>query len=868
MRDATPQTIYLKDYRAPAYLVENVDLTFKLHPTKARVISRVRFTPNAEAPGPFHLDGEDLTLIRAAIDGVEVSPDVGPEGLTCAVPDGPFTWEAEVEISPSTNTALEGLYMSNGMYCTQCEAQGFRKITYYPDRPDVMAPFTVRIEGDLPVLLSNGNPGASGKGFAEWHDPWKKPAYLFALVAGELFATSGHFTTMEGRDVDLNIWVRDGDQNKTDFALEALEKSMKWDEEVYGRAYDLDIFNIVAVDDFNMGAMENKGLNIFNSSAVLASADTSTDGAFERIEAIIAHEYFHNWTGNRITCRDWFQLCLKEGLTVYRDQQFTSDMRSAPVKRISDVVELRGRQFREDAGPLAHPVRPESFVEINNFYTATVYEKGAELIGMLRTLVGSEAYDKALTLYFDRHDGDAATIEDWLAVFQDATGRDLSQFQRWYAQAGTPRIKVEESHEGNSYTLTLTQSQPDTPGQTDKSPLHIPVTLGLLDESGTEHLASHTVELTEVTTKLNFTYDGQSWVPLHLSANTSPGGSGAAAKPIPSLLRGFSAPVILDFQQTTAEREVLLAHDTDPFNRWEAGRSLAKEVLLGRIQHGQDAPAAWLEGLATMLRDDSLDPAFRALAVGLPSQDDLAQTLHEDGQTPDPDAIKAAIDDIAERRATHLEDICRQLYEDMQVPGPYSPAAEPAGKRDLGNAMLSMITWIDGGETAQKQFETAENMTQSRAALALLCRADVADDALAAFYDRWKHERLVIDAWFGLQVGYARPEAAADKVRTLREHADFTMKTPNRFRALFGSFIGNTCAFHRADGSGYDLVADTLMELDAINPQTTARMTSAFSTWRRYDADRQGLMRAALERVAAKPSLSRDTTEMVTRLLA
>ncbi|MEM1373781.1 MAG: aminopeptidase N, partial [Pseudomonadota bacterium] len=516
MRDASPQTIHLKDYRAPAHWVEEVDLTFKLHPTKTRVISRIRFAPNASAPGPFRLDGEELTLIRASIDGEPVSPAIDAEGLTCAVPDAPFTWEAEVEISPSTNTALEGLYMSNGMYCTQCEAQGFRKITYYPDRPDVMAPFSVRIEGELPVLLSNGNPGAEGAGFAEWHDPWKKPAYLFALVAGELFATSGSFTTMEGREVALNIWVRDGDQNKTDFALEALKKSMKWDEEVYGRAYDLDIFNIVAVDDFNMGAMENKGLNIFNSSAVLASPDTSTDAAFERIEAIIAHEYFHNWTGNRITCRDWFQLCLKEGLTVYRDQQFTSDMRSAPVKRIGDVVELRGRQFREDAGPLAHPVRPESFVEINNFYTSTVYEKGAELIGMLRTLVGPEAYDAALNLYFERHDGDAATIEDWLKVFEDATGRDLSQFKRWYAQAGTPRIAVEETHDGDRYTLTLTQSQPNTPGQTDKVPLHIPVTLGLLDHSGTEHVASHTVELTEATTQLHFAHYGERWCPLHL----------------------------------------------------------------------------------------------------------------------------------------------------------------------------------------------------------------------------------------------------------------------------------------------------------------------------------------------------------------
>ena len=865
MRGAAPQTIYLKDYREPAHWVEDVHLTFKLHPTQTRVISRVRFTPNADAPGPFTLDGEELTLIWAKIDGEEVTPELTDEGLTCAVPDAPFTWEAEVEISPETNTALEGLYMSNGMYCTQCEAQGFRKITYYPDRPDVMAPFTVRVEGDLPVLLSNGNPGETGDGFAEWHDPWKKPAYLFALVAGELFVTSGSFTTMEGREVELNIWVRDGDQNKTDFALEALEKSMKWDEDVYGRPYDLEIFNIVAVDDFNMGAMENKGLNIFNSSAVLASPDTSTDGAFERIEAIIAHEYFHNWTGNRITCRDWFQLCLKEGLTVYRDQQFTSDMRSAPVKRIGDAQMLRARQFREDAGPLAHPVRPESFVEINNFYTTTIYEKGAELIGMLRTLVGAEGYRKAVDLYFGRHDGDAATIEDWLQVFEDATGRDLTQFKIWYSQAGTPRLKVEEHHEGGRYMLKIAQATPPTPGQDTKAPLHIPLTLGLLTPEGQEDVSSTTYELTEADTELHFAHTAAGWAPAD-TANTGDAGADVA-KPIPSLLRGFSAPVILDFQQSSEERATLLAHDSDPFNRFEAARALSKEVLLARIQRGSDAAASWLEAIGAVLADDALDPAFRALAMGLPSEDDMAQALFEEGQTPDPDAIHAAIRDIATQRAQHLEATARRLIEEMHVPGPYSPDADPAGRRDLGNAALSMLTWVDGGTAAAAQFATAENMTQSRSALALLCRAGVADDALATFYDRWQHERLVIDAWFGLQVNFAPPATAANKLKDLMQHADFTMKNPNRFRALFGSFIGNTCAFHRADGSGYELVADTLIELDGINPQTTARMTSAFSTWKRYDADRQDLIRGALEKIAAKPGLSRDTGEMVGRLL-
>ena len=476
MKDAAPASIHLKDYTPFPYLVDEVALTFRLDPSRTRVKSRIRFRPNPDAAADrtFFLHGEGLRLLRATIDGQEIRPEMTDAGLTCPVPDAPFTWEAEVEIDPEGNTALEGLYMSNGMYCTQCEAEGFRKITYYPDRPDVMSTFTVRINGDLPVLLSNGNPEGQRAGWAEWHDPWPKPAYLFALVAGDLVAHSDAFTTVSGKKVDLNLWVRPGDAHKCAFGMEALKKAMKWDEDVYGREYDLDVFNIVAVDDFNMGAMENKGLNIFNSSAVLASPETSTDANFERIEAIIAHEYFHNWTGNRITCRDWFQLCLKEGLTVFRDAQFTADMRSAPVKRIQDVIDLRARQFREDNGPLAHPVRPESFVEINNFYTATVYEKGAEVIGMLKRLVGDDAYSEALDLYFARHDGQACTIEDWLKVFEDVTGRDLSQFKRWYSQSGTPRLRVEETYEDGTYTLTFTQRTDPTPGQPDKLPQVIP----------------------------------------------------------------------------------------------------------------------------------------------------------------------------------------------------------------------------------------------------------------------------------------------------------------------------------------------------------------------------------------------------------
>ncbi|MEL6913319.1 MAG: aminopeptidase N [Pseudomonadota bacterium] len=868
MRDAapthSPDTIYLKDYRAPAHWVDSVELTFKLHPTRTRVLSRIAFRPNADAPGPFVLDGEGLTLLSATIDGAPADVEVGPESLTCPVPDAPFLWEAEVEINPEANTALEGLYISNGMYSTQCEAQGFRKITYYPDRPDVMAPFTVRIESDLPVLLSNGNPGAAGAGFAEWHDPWKKPAYLFALVAGELHATAGGFTTMEGRDVALNIWVRDGDQDKTAFALEALQKSMKWDEIVYNRPYDLDIFNIVAVDDFNMGAMENKGLNIFNSSAVLASPETATDSNFERIEAIIAHEYFHNWTGNRITCRDWFQLCLKEGLTVYRDQQFSADMRSAAVCRIDNVIGLRAAQFREDAGPLAHPVRPESFVEINNFYTATVYEKGAELIGMLHTLVGDAGYKAALDLYFERHDGDAATIEDWLQVFEDATGRDLTQFKRWYSQAGTPRVTVEEVHDGGTYTLIFTQRTAPTPGQDEKAPQHIPVRLGLLGADGTEDVESFVFELTGDEGSVSFVHDGTRWRRDGAAQGAT---EGAAPKPVPSLLRGFSAPVILDFPQPASERALLLAHDTDPFVRWEAGRALTKEAVLAMLADGTAPGESYLAGLKTTLEDETLDPAFRAMAILPPSEDEIAQTLFEDGQTPDPTAIHATFEAFARARAIYLEDTARALYPQMQVTGPYSPDAGPAGKRALGNTLLGLLTRVDGGDTAQRQFDGAENMTQSLAALAALVKIGAGAAALEAFYARWRHERLVINKWFGLQASLAPDAEAADITANLTEHPDFTMSNPNRFRALLGGFASNTAGFHRPDGAGYALLADWLIKLDAVNPQTTARMTSAFSTWKRYDADRRALMREALARIAGTQGLSRDTGEMVTRLM-
>ncbi|WP_136685544.1 aminopeptidase N [Falsirhodobacter xinxiangensis] len=813
-------TVRLADYTPPSHIVEHVDLTFRLHPTQTRVISRIRFA----AGGPvLRLDGEKLRLISARVDGVAIAEQPDETGLTLAVPEAAFTFEAEVEISPSENTALEGLYMSNGMYCTQCEAEGFRKITFYPDRPDVMAPFRVRIESDLPVLLSNGDPVDGG-----WDDPWPKPSYLFALVAGDLVAHRGSFTTMSGREVALNIWVRPGDEDRCDYAMGALIRSMKWDEQVYGREYDLSVFNIVAVDDFNMGAMENKGLNIFNSKYVLARPETATDEDFARIEAIIAHEYFHNWTGNRITCRDWFQLCLKEGLTVFRDQQFSGDMRSHAVKRIEDVLMLRARQFREDSGPLAHPVRPEAYEEINNFYTATVYEKGAEVIGMLKLLVGDEGYARALDLYFDRHDGQACTIEDWLRVFEDATGRDLAQFKRWYTEAGTPRVHVEEAYENGEYALTLSQK--------GGSPKVIPIALGLLGANGDEVLPTTVLELTEPVQTFRFP---------------------AAARPVASVLRGFSAPVELEMQRDHA---FLLAHDTDPFNRWEAGRALAKEVMAGVIA-GAPVRADWLDGLAALVTGD-MDPAFRALALRLPGEDDMAQTLHASGVVPDPDRIRAARKAMAQALAERLRGDLSAL---IGSPEPWSPDPAQAGRRALRLAALSLLSRLDGGAEAARAYAAADNMTEEAGALACLLEVGVGADAALAFEAKWRHDRIVMDKWFTLQILHS--DDAVGMTGRLVQHPLFDMKNPNRFRAVISALAANHAGFHRADGAGYRLLADWLIRLDPVNPQTAARMSSAFDSWSRYDADRQAMMKDQLRRILATPGLSRDLAEMAGRMV-
>ena len=845
------QAVRLADYQPFTHRIDQVDLTFRLHPTATRVLARIRFAPNPARPGrhDLRLDGEGLILHRLAVDGQSLALQPDATGLTipaARLPDGPFLLETEVEIAPEGNTALEGLYMSRGMYCTQCEAEGFRKITFYPDRPDVMAPFRVRIEGDLPVLLSNGNPVAQGPGWAEWHDPWPKPSYLFALVAGDLVAHSSRFTTRSGRDVALHIWVRPGDQDRCAYAMDSLIRSMRWDETAYGREYDLDVFNIVAVDDFNMGAMENKGLNIFNSKFVLASPETATDQDFGRIEAIIAHEYFHNWTGNRITCRDWFQLCLKEGLTVFRDQQFTGDMRSHAVKRIEDVLLLRARQFREDGGPLAHPVRPDSYVEINNFYTATVYEKGAEIIGMLKRLVGDEGYAKALDLYFTRHDGEAATIEDWLQVFEDATGRDLTQFKRWYTEAGTPRLSVSEAWDGHELALTFRQDNPPTPGQPVKGAKHIPIALGLLNPNGDEILPTTVLELTEAEQTFRFP---------------------AATRPIPSILRGFSAPVVLDRATTVEERAFLLAHDTDPFNRWEAGRALAKDLLSRMVTEGAAPGPDWLDAMARTARDDGLDPAFRALALRLPAEDDMAATLAEAGIVPDPDRLWRERRRMALALARHLAPVLPGLVADMAETGPFSPDARAAGRRALRLAALGLLALVDGGAAARSAHATANNMTDELGTLAILLEIGEGAAELARFEARWASDANVMDKWFLYQILLAEPDRAAALTDQLTRHPAFDWKNPNRFRAVIGGLSANHAGFHHASGAGYRLVADWLLRLDPKNPQTAARMSTAFETWRRYDAGRQALVRAELDRMAAAPGLSRDLGEMVGRML-
>jgi aminopeptidase N len=867
MRTEEPRAIHLTDYKAPDFKIEAVHLDFALDPQATRVTAKLeisRRTPQA----PLVLHGEDLKLIAIKLDGRALSPNefhLDAKALTLPGVPERFILETECEIAPAANLALEGLYQSGGMFCTQCEPEGFRRITWFLDRPDNLSVFTVRIEAakeQYPVLLSNGNrvnagdlPG--GRHFALWHDPFPKPSYLFALVAGDLGSIHDRFVTMSGREIALAIYVEHGNEAKARYAMGALKRAMKWDEETYGREYDLDIFMIVAVSAFNMGAMENKGLNIFNDKVLLASPETATDDDYARIEGVVAHEYFHNWTGDRITCRDWFQLSLKEGLTVFRDQSFSGDMRSHGVQRIQDVRALRGRQFQEDAGPLAHPVQPQSYIEINNFYTATVYEKGSEVIGMLKTLVGADGYRKATDLYFARHDGQAVTVEEWVKCFEDACGRDLSQFRLWYRQAGTPTVTAEGVYDekARTYTLTLSQTVPVTPGQLDKKPMHIPVRLGLVSKSGNPLPLTLDGEnqVGPETRVLELTEAQQRFVFVEV-----------AEAPLLSLGRGFSAPAIFKTKSTRRDRAVLMGADSDPFNRWEAGQKLAAELLL----EGGAADRDYLAALEAVLAKANDDPAFAAQMLMPPTESEIAAM----GAPADPDAIHAARTALIRAVAAAHGDRLAALYEHMREGGEFSADAAAAGRRSLRNATLRYLTAADdeaAAELASTHYRTATNMTDMMAGLGSLARMEspLRERAFTHFHDRFRSDPLVLDKWMGLQAGSPLPETVT-AVAALMKHPAFDIKNPNRVRALIGAFSANHLRFHDRSGSGYRLVGQVIRALDPINPLVAARLAGAFETWRRYDDKRQALMRTELELVLAQKGLSPNLFEVASKILS
>ena len=885
MRTEQPKMIYLKDYQAPEYLIDETHLTFELFEdhtlVHAQLVMRRNPARGAGLP-PLALDGQQLELLSVKLNDLELTAQdyqLTDSHLTLHPQTEQFVLDTSVKIHPESNTALEGLYKSGGMFCTQCEAEGFRKITYYLDRPDVMSTFTTTVIGDknrYPILLSNGNPVGSGpqddgRHWATWEDPFKKPAYLFALVAGDLWCVEDTFTTMSQREVALRIYVEPENIDKCQHAMNSLKKSMRWDEETYGREYDLDIFMIVAVNDFNMGAMENKGLNIFNSSAVLARAETATDAAHQRVEAIVAHEYFHNWSGNRVTCRDWFQLSLKEGFTVFRDAGFSADMNSATVKRIQDVAYLRTHQFAEDAGPMAHAVRPDSFIEISNFYTLTVYEKGSEVVGMLHTLLGAEGFRKGSDLYFDRHDGQAVTCDDFIKAMEDANGVDLTQFKRWYSQAGTPRLSVSEQYDGASqtYSLTFSQSCPATPGQTEKLPFVIPVALGLLDAKGKE-------------------------LPLQLAGESSPAGTsrvlsvtesqqtftftGIAEQPLPSLLRGFSAPVKLHFAYSRDQLMFLMQHDSDGFNRWEAGQQLAVQVLqdlIGQHQRGEALvmDQRLVQALRSVLGNEQLDQAMVAEMLSLPGE----AYLTEISDVADVEAIHAAREFARKQLADSLYDALWARYQanrEVSKTTPYVPQASHFARRALQNIALSYLMLTGKPEVlaaALEQFEHSDNMTERLTALAVLVNSPFEAEkaqALASFAEHFKDNPLVMDQWFSVQAGSTLP-GGLQRVRELMEHPAFNIKNPNKVRALIGAFAGqNLINFHAADGSGYRFLADIVIQLNGLNPQIASRQLAPLTRWRKYDSARQALMKAELERIRHSGELSSDVFEVVSKSLA
>ena len=876
---STPSTVYLKDYAPPAYLIDRVDLRFEIHADYTEVHSRLVLKRHDMMPQgtPLVLAGTELELQEVKLDGEALGPQryqLDDSSLTLLdLPESGIV-EIVTRLKPQLNTSLMGLYASNGNLFTQCEAEGFRKITYFLDRPDVMARYTTTIVADkqkFPVMLSNGNLVGQGsvdkqRHWVKWVDPYRKPSYLFALVAGRLVKLEDSFKTRSGKQVKLEIHVEPGNLDKCGHAMTSLKKAMKWDEDVFGLEYDLDVYMIVAVGDFNMGAMENKGLNVFNTKYVLAKPETATDADYEGIEAVIAHEYFHNWTGNRVTCRDWFQLSLKEGLTVFRDQEFSADMTSRAVQRIDQVRTLRNMQFPEDAGPMAHPVRPDSYIEINNFYTVTVYEKGAEVVRMYQTLFGRGGFRKGMELYFRRHDGQAVTCDDFRFAMADANDMDLSLFARWYSQAGTPVVHAAGTYDAasRSYTLTLRQSCQATPGQPDKLPFLIPVALGLLDRSGTD-------------------------LPLQLQGEAEPAGTSRVLQlreqqqqfvfvnvphpPVPSLLRGFSAPVKLDIDLSDAQLTFLMAHDSDDFNRWEAGQTLALRLILRLIacwQQGGELqlPAGFVDAYRRMLANPELDPALLAQALTLPTEVYVAEQM----AVVDPDAIHAVREFMRRELALQLFDDWQRRYHDCQRNGPYQYDAVGAGLRALKNTCLAYLLLSgrdDVRELCVQQASRASNMTDSLAALTALthCACDERQPALGAFFERWKDEPLVVDKWLALQASSTLPGTLED-VRQLVNHPAFQIRNPNKVRALIGMFAhGNQARFHAVDGAGYRFIADQVILLDALNPQVAARLASAFNRWRKFDPARQALMREQLLRLMDKPNLSADVFEIVSKNL-
>ncbi len=881
MKTDTPRPIRLEDYRPSNYLIDTVDLDIALDATATTVAARLTLRPNPAhrgKAGALKLDGEMLQLDEIKLDGKVLKPGaykVSATHLTIPdVPGRPFVLETRVTINPQANTALQGLYLSRGVFCTQCEAEGFRRITYFIDRPDVLSVYSCRVEADTqlaPVLLANGNPAGSGRldrgrrHFAVWNDPHPKPCYLFALVGGNMSPITDRFKTMNGRKVDLAIYVEHGKESRAAWAMDALKRSMSWDERRFGREYDLDVFNIVAVSDFNMGAMENKGLNIFNDRLILASPETATDAMFEAIESVVAHEYFHNWTGNRITCRDWFQLCLKEGLTVYRDQEFSADERDATVQRIQDVRQLKALQFPEDAGPLAHPVRPDTYIEINNFYTPTVYEKGAELVRMIAALLGPRWFREGMDLYFERHDGDAATIEDFLACFETASGRDLTQFKLWYEQAGTPELVASLDWDRSQKTadLKIEQIQPATPGQPKKLPLHIPIRLALLGSNGQpielklasgEALTDGILEVRKRSETFRF--------------------SDVTSRPVPSLLQGFSAPVRLTMDLADRDLEFLMANDTDLFNRWQAANAYALRTMTGIVELLKDGKrstrgSAFAKALGGAIADNGLNAAYRAELLKLPTQADIAREI---GRNVDPDLNYRAQRQVTRLVAQTLGDDLEAIYATNAPRGAFSPDAKSAGRRALRNAALSLLAARGEPRDAKRvtdHFRKATCMTDEAHALVLAASLDIPERQaiIDTFHDRWKGDHLVIDTWFAAQAQSTLP-GTLDRVKALTQHPLFSHAAPNKVRALIGNFaLQNPLQFNQADGAGYQFVADEVLIIDALNPQIAARMLGCFRSWRALESGRRGHARRALQKVARSETISRDVYEIVSKML-